>query len=62
MPDTTLALNSAVIIQKESLDNLLAFLRKDGYQTVGPRVEHKVVAYGEIETIKDLPQGFASEQ
>ncbi|MEN8242636.1 MAG: 4Fe-4S dicluster domain-containing protein, partial [Chloroflexota bacterium] len=32
------------------------------YQTVGPRVEHKVVAYGEIETIKDLPQGFASEQ
>ena len=62
MPDTTLALNSAVIIKKEVLNSLLAFLRKDGYQTVGPRVEHKVVSYGEIETIEDFPKGFTSEQ
>jgi ferredoxin len=62
MPESKLALNSAVVINKALLDDLLSLLRKDGYQTVGPRVEHKVIAYGEIETIQDLPLGIASEQ
>jgi ferredoxin len=62
MPDIKLALGSTVTIKKGILDELLASLRNDGYQTVGPQVEHQVVAYKEIETIQELPLGFASEQ
>jgi ferredoxin len=62
VPESKLTLESAVVIQKAAFNDLLSLLRKDGYQTVGPRVEHKVVAYGEIESIEDLPMGYASEQ
>ena len=57
-----LTIGSTVAIEKPELDALLADLRADGFQTVGPRVQDEAIVYKEIEGLKDLPRGIKSEQ
>src|SRR5512138_3412806 len=57
-----LAIGSTVAVAKSELDALLADLRADGFQTVGPHVQDEIIVYKEIEGLKDLPRGVMSEQ
>ncbi|MFN2144140.1 MAG: 4Fe-4S dicluster domain-containing protein [Anaerolineales bacterium] len=62
MPEMRLSINNEVVIPKTELDKLLAAMRQQGYQTVGPVVKHDALEYGPVETIADLPKGYTSEQ
>lgn len=62
MIEKNLSVGSTVAIQKTELDLLLADLRTNGYQTVGPRLADESIIYTQIEGLKDLPQGVLSEQ
>jgi sulfhydrogenase subunit beta (sulfur reductase) len=62
MKDNPLFIGSTVALPKTELDPLLADLRTDGYQTVGPRLQDECIVYKEIEGLKDLPRGILSEQ
>ncbi len=62
MTDKTLAVGSTVTLPKLELDLLLADLRKNGFQTVGPHLQDESIVYTKIEGLKDLPRGILSEQ
>jgi sulfhydrogenase subunit beta (sulfur reductase) len=62
MTDKTLFIGSTVALPKPELDLLLADLRKNGYQTVGPHLQDESIVYTKIEGLKDLPRGILSEQ
>jgi sulfhydrogenase subunit beta (sulfur reductase) len=62
MSDLNLTVGSSVALPKPELDGLLADLRGQGYQTVGPRFQDESIVYGPIETLHDLPRGLVSEQ
>ncbi len=62
MPEIKLSLNNTVAIQKEELNELLTLLQELGYQTVGPRIQHEVLAFGPVSSLDDLPQGYTSIQ
>ncbi len=57
-----LTIGTTVTLPKQELDALLAELRAGGFQTIGPHVQDESVVYKEIEGLKDLPRGIASEQ
>src|SRR5450759_2674913 len=62
MTDKTLFIGSTVALPKPELDLLLADLRKNDYQTVGPHMQDESIVYTKIEGLKDLPRGILSEQ
>ena len=62
MTDKTLSVGSTVALPKPELDFLLADLRKNGYQTVGPHLQDESIVYTKIDGLKDLPRGILSEQ
>jgi sulfhydrogenase subunit beta (sulfur reductase) len=62
MSDKTLAVGSTVALPKSELDLLLADLRKNCFQTVGPHMQDESIVYGKIDGLKDLPRGILSEQ
>ncbi len=62
MIERHLAIGSVVSIPKTELDALLAGLRQNGYQTVGPRLKDEGLVYAGIESLADLPRGVISEQ
>jgi sulfhydrogenase subunit beta (sulfur reductase) len=62
MNDKNLTIGTTVALPKGELDLLLADLRTEGYQTVGPRLQDEGIVYAQIEGLKDLPRGILSEQ
>ncbi len=62
MIEKNLTIGSSVTIPKAELDLLLADLRLDGYQTVGPRLQDESIVYKEIKGLQDLPRGILSVQ
>jgi hypothetical protein len=62
MTDKTLLIGSSVSLPKSELDLLLADLRSNGFQTVGPHLQDESIIYTQIEGLKDLPRGILSEQ
>jgi sulfhydrogenase subunit beta (sulfur reductase) len=62
MTDKQLSIGSTVALSKPELDGLLADLRQNGFQTVGPRVRDEGVVYAEIEKLSDLPRGIQTTQ
>ncbi len=62
MPERTLTVGSTVAIPKIEFDVLLAELRQQGYQTIGPRLQDDGIVYKEIEGLQDMPRGILSEQ
>ena len=62
MTDKNLALGGTVALPKPEFDLLLADLRMNGFQTVGPRVQDASIIYSKIDRLKDLPRGILSEQ
>ncbi len=49
-------------LSRQDLDTLLALLRGRGYTVVGPTVRDRAVVYDEIESTRDLPEGWTDEQ
>lgn len=49
-------------IDRDGLNRILAVLQKQGYETIGPRVESGAIVYGEVRTTEDLPVGYADTQ
>ena len=62
LSEKSLTLGTTVALPKPELDALLADLRADGFQTIGPHLQDESVVYKEIEALKDLPRGMASQQ
>ena len=62
MTDKNLTIGSTVALPKPELDLLMADLRKDGFQTVGPHLQDESIVYKKIDGLKDLPRGILSEQ
>ncbi|MGA2489237.1 MAG: 4Fe-4S dicluster domain-containing protein [Anaerolineales bacterium] len=62
MNEKNLTIRSTVALPKAELDLLLADLRTEGYQTVGPRLQDESIVYKEIDGLQDLPRGLLSEQ
>lgn len=46
----------------EVLGVLIEQLRRDGYTIVGPRIDQEAIVYEEIDSINDLPMGWADVQ
>jgi sulfhydrogenase subunit beta (sulfur reductase) len=62
MTEKNLTIGNTVALPKPELDLLLADLRSNGFQTVGPHVQDESIIYTKIEGLKDLPRGILSEQ
>jgi ferredoxin len=62
MPEKSLTIGSTVALHKIELNGLLADLRQEGFQTVGPRVQDESIVYTQVETVEDLPRGILDEQ
>src|SRR5512133_3885342 len=50
------------VIERETLDALLAALRERGYTTIGPTIRDQAIVYDEISSTEDLPAGWTDEQ
>jgi sulfhydrogenase subunit beta (sulfur reductase) len=62
MTDKQVSIGSTVALAKPELDGLLADLRQNGFQTVGPRIRDEGIVYAEIEKLSDLPRGIQTAQ
>jgi ferredoxin len=52
----------AAVVGPDGLDLLLKALAREGYATIGPRVEAGAVTYAPIGSVADLPAGWVDEQ
>ncbi|MEO5336190.1 MAG: 4Fe-4S dicluster domain-containing protein [Magnetospirillum sp. WYHS-4] len=52
----------AVIVGLDGIDALVKALSREGYATLGPRVEAGAVVYGPVASAADLPGGWTDEQ
>ncbi len=50
------------VIDRDSLDALLAVLRQRGFTVVGPTIRDQAIVYDEVSSIADLPEGWTDEQ
>jgi ferredoxin len=62
MPGKDAPPTNAVVLDKNGLDGLLAALVKKGYRVIGPTVRDDAVIYDDIESAKELPEGWGDEQ
>jgi len=49
-------------LPKSNLQALLDVLLSRGYQVVGPTIDQGAIVYGEVRSVKDLPQGWTDVQ
>ena len=50
------------VLSREALGRMLAVLREDGFDLVGPKVRAGAIVYERIEGIADLPEGWTEVQ
>lgn len=50
------------LLQAHNLEVLIQVMRGEGYEVLGPVVRDGAIAYGEISTCSDLPQGWSDTQ
>jgi len=55
-------IGSTIVIEKENFNGILAKLKENGYETIGPRVKNDTLVYDHIEKLDDLPRGYVTEQ
>jgi formate hydrogenlyase subunit 6/NADH:ubiquinone oxidoreductase subunit I len=61
--DTTLTpVEASAAIELPALDQLIASLRRRGYEVIGPKREDGAITCGAVEGISDLPTGWTDEQ
>jgi ferredoxin len=52
----------AAVVGRDALDALIAVLRADGYEVIGPVRRDGVIALAPVTTLGDLPTGWGDEQ
>src|SRR5579872_6408159 len=57
-----LRLHDRVIVEREHLSQVLAFLNSNGYQVIGPTVRDQAIVYDTLTSLDDLPIGYTDEQ
>lgn len=50
------------VFDVSQLEELIEFLKRDGYSVLGPTVRDGAIVYGPIASIEDLPKGWTDEQ
>jgi len=53
---------TAYKLDRDELPRLLAALRNQGYELVGPTIEGQAIVYDAIDDVSDLPEGWTDEQ
>lgn len=51
-----------VRVEANELESLIALLKKNGLEVIGPTLQNQAIVYDVIESTKDLPQGWVDEQ
>lgn len=59
---TAVSLEEHAILAASELQELISTLAQEGYSVIGPIVRDGAVAYGPVESVQDLPQGWTDEQ
>lgn len=49
-------------LPEQRLEDLIALLRGDGYEVIGPRIEQHAITYGPVRSAGDLPRGWTDRQ
>jgi ferredoxin len=62
MPGKDAPPTTTVVLDRNGLDGLLAALVKKGYRVIGPTARDDAVIYDDIDSPKDLPEGWGDEQ
>lgn len=57
-----LRLHDRVVVEREHLSQVLAFLHSHGYQVIGPTVRDQAIVYDTLTSLDDLPVGYTDEQ
>jgi formate hydrogenlyase subunit 6/NADH:ubiquinone oxidoreductase subunit I len=55
-------IGSTLAIQKPDFDLLLANLKANGYELIGPRINNDTLVYAPINSMQDLPRGYVTRQ
>lgn len=59
---SAVSLKEHAILAASELQELISTLAQEGYSVIGPIVRDGAVAYGPVESVQDLPQGWTDEQ
>jgi formate hydrogenlyase subunit 6/NADH:ubiquinone oxidoreductase subunit I len=62
MTAQSITLGTKVVIQTEALEQLIALLKQQGHEVVGPTIRDGAIVYDRIESLQDLPVGWTEEQ
>ena len=57
-----LKINDEAVLEPQGFQQLLAALKKYGYQTVGPSIRDRAIVLDELDSINDLPVGWKDTQ
>jgi ferredoxin len=57
-----LAVGNQILVNSEHFQQLFDALSRRGYQIMGPRVRNKAIVYDQVQSVVDLPIGYADEQ
>jgi ferredoxin len=59
---TTSQLPDSRFLPKLQLDRLIQFLRQDGYEVIGPRLDQGAIVHAPVASAQDLPIGWTERQ
>jgi formate hydrogenlyase subunit 6/NADH:ubiquinone oxidoreductase subunit I len=62
MTTAALQVGDRVVVEREHLPQVLAYLRSNGYQVIGPTVREQAIVYDTLTSLDDLPIGYTDEQ
>jgi sulfhydrogenase subunit beta (sulfur reductase) len=62
MSTTQLHLHDRVVVERDDLPQVLAYLSSNGYQVIGPTVREQAIVYDTLSSLDDLPIGYTDEQ
>jgi sulfhydrogenase subunit beta (sulfur reductase) len=62
MSTAALQVHDRVVVEREHLPQVLAYLSSNGYQVIGPTVREQAIVYDTLTSLDDLPIGYTDEQ
>ena len=62
MSTAALHIHDRVVVEREHLPQILAYLNSKGYQVIGPIVREQAIVYDTLTSLDDLPIGYTDEQ
>ena len=62
MADIYVSVGSTIAIPKAALEKLVAKLNQMGYRVIGPQIQDGVIVYKSLNSARDLPKGYISQQ